>query len=290
VRALVAGGGGQLGRDLVAALGPDLAWAGGRAELDIADAAAIDAVFRRVRPDVVFNAAAYNKVDGAESEVGRALEVNALGPSLLARAARAANALLVHFSTDYVFDGSAARPYREDDCPRPLGAYGASKLAGEHMVASARGQSLVIRTSAVFGRGGNRQKGGSFVERILDQARAGRPLRVVSDQMFSPTYSPDLGAAAVALVQAGARGLVHVSGGGACSWHELAVAALGLAGVEAPVEAVQAADLNLAASRPPYSVLDNGRYQGFGLPAMRPWRDALSASLGRSLTLPPRIE
>ena len=144
---------------------------------------------------------------------------------------------------------------------------------------SARGESLVIRTSAVFGRGGNRQKGGSFVERILDQARAGRPLRVVSDQTFSPTYSPDLAAAAVALVQAGARGLVHVSGGGACSWHELAVAALRRAGLEAPVEAVQAADLNLAAARPRYSVLDNGRYQGLGLPALRPWPDALAASM-----------
>ena len=232
-----------------------------------------------MRPDVVFNAAAYNKVDGAESEPGRALEVNALGPSLLARAAREAGALLVHFSTDYVFDGSGARPYREDDCPRPLGAYGASKLAGEHLVASARGEWLVIRTSAVFGRGGNRQKGGSFVERILDQARAGRPLRVVSDQTFSPTYSRDLAFAAVALVKAGARGLVHVSGGGACSWHEFAVAALRLASLGAEVEAIRAADLNLAAARPAYSVLDNGRYLGFGLPALRPWQGALSESM-----------
>jgi dTDP-4-dehydrorhamnose reductase len=279
VKALVAGGAGQLGRDLMANLGPDLAWAGGRAELDITDAAAIDGLFRRVRPDVVFNAAAYNKVDGAESEPGRALEVNALGPSLLARAAREMGALLVHFSTDYVFDGSSARPYREDDCPRPLGAYGASKLAGEHLVASARGESLVIRTSAVFGRGGNRQKGGSFVERILDQARAGRPLRVVSDQTFSPTYSRDLAIAAVGLVKAGARGLVHVSGGGACSWHEFAVAALRLASIESPVEPIRAADLNLAAARPAYSVLDNGHYLGFGLPPLRPWLDALSESM-----------
>jgi dTDP-4-dehydrorhamnose reductase len=279
MRAIVVGGAGQLGKDLVHLLGSDLAWAGGRAELDIADAAAIDALFRRVKPDVVWNAAAYNKVDGAESEPGRALEVNALGPSLLAQASRAAGALFVHFSTDYVFDGSGTRPYREDDCPRPLGAYGASKLAGEHLVTAARGESLVIRTSAVFGRGGNRQKGGSFVERILDQARAGRPLRVVSDQTFSPTYSPDLAQAALGLVNAGARGLVHASGGGACSWHEFAVAALRLASIDAPVEAVKAADLNLVAARPRYSVLDNGRYQGFGLSALRPWPDALAASM-----------
>jgi len=280
VRALVAGAAGQLGRDLVRALGSEAVWSGGRTELDIADAASIDALMRRVKPDVVFNAAAYNKVDGAESEPGRALEVNALGPGLLARAAREAGALFVHFSTDYVFDGSATRPYREDDCPRPLGAYGASKLAGEHLVASAGGESLVIRTSAVFGRGGNRQKGGSFVERILEQARAGKPLRVVSDQTFSPTYSPDLAAAAIALVNAGARGLVHASGGGACSWHEFAVAALELASLQAPVEAIRAADLNLAAARPSYSVLDKTRYGGFGLPALRPWQAALSASMG----------
>jgi dTDP-4-dehydrorhamnose reductase len=268
-----------LGRDLALALGSELAWAGGRADLDIVDPASIDGLLRRVRPDVVFNAAAYNKVDGAESEAGRALEVNALGPSLLAQAARAAGAVFVHFSTDYVFDGSATRPYREDDCPRPLGAYGASKLAGEHLVASARGEFLIIRTSAVFGRGGNRQKGGSFVERILDQARAGLPLRVVSDQTFSPTYSPDLAAAAIALAKANARGLVHVSGGGACSWHEFAVAALRSASIDVAVEAIRAADLNLAAARPPYSVLDNGRYQGFGLPVLRPWLEALSASM-----------
>jgi dTDP-4-dehydrorhamnose reductase len=279
VKALVAGGAGQLGGDLHGLLGSDLVWSGGRTELDITDAASIDALFRRVRPDVVFNAAAYNKVDGAESEPGRALEVNALGPSLLAQAARAAGALFVHFSTDYVFDGTATRPYREDDCPRPLGAYGASKLAGEHLVASARGESLVIRTSAVFGRGGNRQKGGSFLERIVAQARAGKPLRVVSDQTFSPTYSPDLAAAAIALVKAGARGLVHVAGGGACSWHEFAVAGLRLASIDSPVEAIRAADLNLAAARPPYSVLDDARYRGFGLPGLRPWQDALAESM-----------
>jgi dTDP-4-dehydrorhamnose reductase len=279
VKALVAGGAGQLGRDLTAALGAELAWSGGRAELDVTDAAAIDALLKRVRPDVVFNAAAYNKVDGAESEPGRALEVNALGPSLLARACRESGALLVHFSTDYVFDGAAERPYREADCPRPLGAYGASKLAGEHLAASARGEWLVVRTSAVFGRGGNRQKGGSFVERILEQARAGRPLRVVADQTFSPTYSPDLAAAAIALVRAGARGLVHVSGTGSCSWHELAAAGLRLASLDAPVEAIEANDLNLAAARPRYSVLDNARYRSFGLPALRPWREALEAAL-----------
>ena len=286
MRALVTGAAGQLGRDLVTALGADLAWAGGRAELDITDAGAVDALFkqraarRRVQRDGL------QQGRRRRDRSARALEVNALGPSCLARAARDAGALFVHFSTDYVFDGSATRPYREDDCPRPLGAYGASKLAGENLVASARGESLVIRTSAVFGRGGNRQRAARSSSASSTGARRPAPARRLRPA-FSPTYSPDLAAAALALVKAGARGLVHVSGAGACSWHELAVAALRLAGVEAPVEAIRAADLNLAAARPRYSVLDNGRYQGFGLPALRRLARSASRFAGQSLT-PPR--
>jgi len=279
VKALVAGAQGQLGRDLVALLGGEVAWAGGRAELDVTDGEAVWSTVVRVRPDVIFNGAAYNKVDGAETETGRALEVNALAPSMLARAALEVGALLVHFSTDYVFDGRATAPYREDDCPHPLGAYGISKLAGEKLVLASRAEHLIVRTSAIFGRGGSRQKGGSFVERILEQAKAGRPLRVVSDQTFSPTYSPDLAAAAVALVRAGARGLVHVANQGSCTWHELATKGLALAGIQAPVAEITTAELKLAAKRPAYSVLDTSRYQSLGLPPLRPWADALAASL-----------
>jgi dTDP-4-dehydrorhamnose reductase len=279
VKALVVGAHGQLGRDLVAALGAEVAWAGGRAELDVTDWEAVSSVVGRLRPDVIFNGAAYNKVDGAESETGRALEVNALAPGLLARAAATAGALVVHFSTDYVFDGRSRAPYREDDCPAPLGAYGVSKLAGERLVLVSAGEHLVVRTSSVFGRGGNRQKGGSFMERILEQARAGQPLRVVSDQTFSPTYAPDLAEAAIALVRAGARGLVHVVNAGSCSWHEFATTGLALAGIDATVAAISTAELGLPARRPAYSVLDTGRYQGLGLPALRPWPDALAASL-----------
>lgn len=279
MRALIAGAAGQLGRSLTAELAGEVAWAGGRAELDVTDGEAVLATVGRVRPDVIFNASAYNKVDAAESETARALEVNALAPRLLARAAREVGGLLVHFSTDYVFDGASSRPYREDDCPRPICAYGASKLAGEGLVNASGCEGLIVRTSAVFGRGGSRQKGGSFVERILEQARSGRPLRVVSDQVFSPTYAPDLARAVVALVRAGTRGLFHVTGGGSCSWHELAEAGLALAGVAAPVAAISSRDLGAAAARPAYSVLDNGRYLSLGLPPLRPWREALAESL-----------
>ncbi len=192
MRALVAGSAGQLGRELVARLGGEVAWKGDRAELDVTDGAAVAGLVARVRPDVVFNATAFNRVDAAEAEPLGAFAVNAVGAHWLARAARDAGALLVHVSTDYVFDGTASRPYREEDPPRPLGAYGASKLAGEHLVAAAGGEHLVVRTSGVLGRGGSEQKGGSFVDRIVAQARAGRPLRVVADQVFAPTCASDL--------------------------------------------------------------------------------------------------
>jgi dTDP-4-dehydrorhamnose reductase len=283
VRALVLGSAGQLGRELVALLGPEVAWAGDRAELDVTDPAAVEALVERVRPDVVWNATAWNRVDAAETEPDAAFAVNARGPAHLARAAREASALLVHYSTDYVFDGASSRPYREDDPPRPLSVYGASKLEGERLVAAAGGAHLVVRTSGVLGRGGSEQKGGSFVERIVAQARAGQPLRVVADQVFSPTSAVDLAAASVALVRAGARGLVHVTNTGSCSWHELALAALAAAGLDAPVEPISLAELRLPARRPAYSVLDTARARSLGLPPLRSWKEALPDCLGRAV-------
>ena len=282
MRALVVGSAGQLGRELVSRLADELAWAGDLDQVDVTDRAAVAALVGRVSPDVVFNATAYNKVDQAETEPDRALAVNALGPRWLATAAREAGALLVHYSTDYVFDGAADRPYREDDHPRPLGAYGVSKLTGEQMVAVAGAEHLVIRTSGLLGRGGSEQKGGSFADRILARAQDGQPLRVVADQTFAPTCAPDLAAASLALVRAGGRGIFHVANAGSCSWHGLAVASLALAGIDAPVEAIASTDLALPARRPAYSVLDTARYHRLGLPPLRPWREALADCSGRS--------
>jgi len=275
VRALVVGSAGQLGRELVSRLADELAWAGDLDQVDVTDRAAVAALVGRVSPDVVFNATAYNKVDQAESDVAAAMAVNAFAPRGIALAARETGALLVHFSTDYVFDGSSGRPYREDARPAPLGVYGVSKLTGELLVAASGADHLVIRTSGLIGRGGSAQKGGSFVDRILARARAGEPLRVVADQTFAPTSAVDLSRATLALVGAGARGLFHVANAGACSWHGLAMAALAEAGLDAPVEAIEASELGLPARRPVYSVLETRRYHDLGLPALRPWRDAL---------------
>ncbi len=281
MKVLVTGAGGQLGRALVERLGDRLVAAPRREELDVTDAGAARAVVSRSRPGVVINAAAYNKVDAAESEPQEALAVNAVGVLHLARAAAEVGALFVHVSTDYVFDGQASRPYVEDDPPRPLNVYGVSKRAGEMMVAASGARAILIRTSGVFGPGGSRGKGGSFVDRILERARAGRALRVVADQVFSPTYAPDLADALLTLVERGAEGVVHVANDGACTWHELAAAALELAGVTATVERIASADLGAAARRPPYSVLSTARYRALSGRPLRPWREALAEMLAR---------
>ena len=283
MRALVVGAAGQLGRELVTLLGADVAWAGDRAEIDVTDGGAVASLLARVRPDVVFNATAYNRVDAAETEPGAAFAVNAGAPYLLARASRDVGALLVHYSTDYVFDGTGSRPYREDDTPGPLGVYGASKLAGEHLAAAAGAEHLVIRTSGVLGRGGSEQKGGSFVERIVARARAGERLRVVSDQVFAPTCAADLAQASLALVRARARGLFHVTNAGSCSWHDLACAGLAVTGLAAAVEPISSSELALPARRPPYSVLSCEKYLRLGLPPLRHWREALPDCLGRTV-------
>jgi len=276
---MVAGSAGQLGCALVKRLGSRVVWAGTHADLDVRDSAAVRARIAEVRPGVVINATAYNKVDRAEAEREEAMAVNEGGPRHLAVAAAEAGALLVHVSTNYVFDGALRRPYTEDDAAAPLGAYGASKLAGEAAVASVGGPHLIVRTSAVYGRAANRESTGNFVARILAGARSGIPLRVVNDQEVSTTYARDLAAGIVALVDAGCRGLFHVVNEGSCTWHGLAVEALAQAGLPTRVEALSSDELATPARRPRYSVLSTERYRSQGLPPLPEWRSALADHL-----------
>jgi len=281
LKAIVLGAQGQLGRELVQALGPRLAWAGGRAELDVLESGAVRELFERVHPDVVFNATAWNAVDLAETRFAEALAVNAAAPGQLAQAAGAVGARLVHVSTDYVFDGRAGRPYVESDPPGPLSFYGVSKLAGEHAVRAVGREHLIVRTSAVLGVGGSSAKGGSFVERMLARARQGQPLRVVVDQTFAPTFATDLAAALLALAEGGAEGLVHVANAGQCTWHELTVTALRLAGLGTEVAEIQAGDLGVPARRPAFSVLRSERAASLGLAPLRDWREGLPQLIAR---------
>jgi dTDP-4-dehydrorhamnose reductase len=275
MRLLVTGSRGQLGRALERAatdtghefVGYDLP------ELDITSAAAVRAAVARVRPGAVVNCAAYTAVDAAEADEARALAVNGAAVAGLAAAADEAGALLVQISTDFVFDGASTRPYREEDPPHPLSAYGRTKLAGERAAERAR-RHLIVRTAWLFGDGAN------FVAAIRRQLDAGAAeLRVVADQRGCPTYAVDLAGAVLRLLQAGAAGVVHVVNQGQASWFDFAVEIVRQLGAAAEVVPISTADAGRPAPRPAYSVLDVSRFRGIVGANLPPWQDALARRL-----------
>jgi dTDP-4-dehydrorhamnose reductase len=260
-RTLVIGAQGQLGSVLVQI--PN-AVATTHPKDSIEDEATVLALFDRWQPDLVFNCAAYNAVDAAESEEHEARLSNVQGPLNLARACQARGAKLVHFSTNYVFDGELDKPYLESDEPRPLNAYARSKLDGERAVLGANSEALVIRTAALYGNVGT-----GFPDRILRQAQGGHALRVVGDQRVNPTYAADLAAAAVELAAA-RSGIVHVVGGGCASWADFARAVLEESGIDAAVVDITTGEYPTAARRPL-----NGCLASEEVEPLRPWREAL---------------
>ena len=246
-------------------LGPDTAVS--HADLDITESRDVDLLIERRRPEVVFNCAAYNAVDKAESDPA-AYAVNARGPLNIATACRRAGASFVHYSTNFVFDGTSEERYVEADQPDPQSGYAKSKFEGEVNALGVAGHLLVIRTAALYG--GAR----GFPYRILESARSGRPLRVVSDQRINPTYARDLAVISVRLAEAGAGGIVHAVNEGCCAWDEFARAVLREAGVDAPVESVPTEAYPAAAPRP-----KNGCLASTRIPPLRPWAEALHEAL-----------
>ncbi|MDR7536139.1 MAG: dTDP-4-dehydrorhamnose reductase [Armatimonadota bacterium] len=246
--------------------------------VECTDPASVDAALARSAPDVVVNCAAFVRVDECEDRPDEALRVNALGALYVARAAASLDARCVYISSDYVFDGRRPPPaaYAETDAPAPVNVYGASKLAGEHLVAQTCPDALIVRTASLFGGRGARGKGGNFVTAILTRARAGEPLRVVDDVWMTPTYAPDAAWALVRLLAGGATGIVHVANAGACTWYTFARHALALAGVDAAVEPVPAATYPMRARRPTNSALDTARAAGLLGGPLRTWEDALA--------------
>ena len=266
---LVTGAAGQLGGDLLRRL-PG-ATGRSREQLDITDFHAVSDAIRELGPELVFNCAAYNAVDQAESEVESAFAVNADGAANVARAAAGAEARLVHFSTNYVFDGRREGAYGENDPPSPESAYGRSKRAGEVAVLAALPDALVIRSAGLFGRGGSAIKGGSFPDRILARARSGAPLRIVDDQRLNPTYTGHLAAAAIAVAEERLTGILHLVANGCCSYYELTLEVLRQAGVEADVEPITTAQLKAPASRPA-----NGCLASIRRAALPHWREGVA--------------
>lgn len=269
----VLGAAGQLGRDLCPLL-PGEVVPLTRVQADLTQPQSVRLALESVRPEVVVNCAAYNLVDRAESEPEAAFAVNVWGVRDLASVCRDLGCLLVHFSTDYVFglDGTRRDPYGENDAPGPVSVYGLSKLAGEYLVRSVCPRSLIVRTCGLYGRWGSGGKGGNFVETMLRLATEGKPLRVVGDQVCTPSYTADVAAATVTLIRGQTLGIRHVTNAGSCSWHEFAAAIVQLTGVRADLTAITSSELGRPARRPAYSVLA-------GETPLRPWRDALKAYL-----------
>lgn len=279
MRALITGAGGQLGSDLWALI-PD-ALAPTRQELSVSDRPALERALRSARAEVCFNCASYNAVDRAEAEPELAMEVNGRAPGWLAEACSRAGVRLLHFSTNFVFDGTSGSPYTESDEPSPASAYARSKREGELRVLEAMPAALVVRSAGLFGVRGSAVKGGSFPERILRRAREGLPLRVVADQRLNPTYTADLARAAIRLAEGGMSGLVHVVAAGCCSFHELAVETLRRAAVEAEVEPIGSSELAAPAARPLNGCLASTRVE-----PLRDWREGLAAYLESYLAAP----
>jgi dTDP-4-dehydrorhamnose reductase len=276
MRALITGGGGQLASDLEALLGDD-ARSYTRAQLDIADPAALDRVFGRLRPEVVFNCAAFHNLDACEADPDRAWEVNVRAVRDLARR----GAKLVHLSTNYVFDGRRAEPYGEDDLPAPRSVYALTKLAGEHAALAYGDGALVVRAAGLYGLHGSASKGGNFVQRMLKRANEQGALKMVADQRLQPTFTADLAGALVDAVDRDTEGIVHLTADGDCSWHDFTVAIMQLAGIEVPVEPVQTTIPPGGVDRPLNGVLTRPRADALGLPRLRPWRAALQDYLAR---------
>ncbi|HET6494398.1 MAG TPA: dTDP-4-dehydrorhamnose reductase [Thermoleophilia bacterium] len=276
-RWFVTGAGGQLATAFEPLLDGEV-FLSREAALDIRDAAAVYAAVHAFAPDVILHTAAYTNVDGAEGDPESATTINVLGTRNVIAAVRGTHTQVVYFSSDYVFDGAKGAPYVESDEPHPLSVYGRTKLAGEAEVLGwARG--MVVRTSWLFS-----ETGVNFVKTILaaaaSKAATGEPLRVVDDQVGSPTYAGHLAAAVVEALHLGVgSGIYHMGGGGYCSWQELAREVVQIAGIEVAVEPITTVELGRPALRPPFSALTSER----PIPRLPSWPNGVAAAVDRLL-------
>jgi dTDP-4-dehydrorhamnose reductase len=289
MKVAVIGANGQLGSDLVVAFSEngDSVCGLEHTDMEISDLPSVTRVLENVRPQVIVNTAAMHHVENCEREPEKAFVANALGPKNLALVARELGAVLVHLSTDYVFDGSKRSPYVEEDNPQPLNAYGITKLAGEHFVRATTPKHFVVRTSGLYGKNPCRAKGGlNFIELMLKLARERGEVRVVDSEMVTPTSTAELAQQIVLLSRSDGYGLYHATAEGSCSWYEFAREIFAI--TETPVRLKIAAPDEFPAkvARPKYSVLENRALKSRGLNAFKPWSDALHKYLGNRVKSP----
>ncbi len=275
-RLIVTGAGGMLGADVTRQFSSNFkVTALTRKELDITDKKAVRQVFKHYRPEIVINCAAFTRVDDCESMKETAFSVNAEGPGILASACRDSGALLVHISTDYVFDGSKKSPWKEDEPKAPLNIYGKSKLQGEKRVEARCENYLIIRTSWLFGLNGP-----NFITTMLDLSKKRDELSVVNDQEGSPTSTRDLAWGIKMLVMHDLRGVFHCCNSGSCTWFDLCRFVFEKRGIKGvTLKPVPSESFPRPAARPEYSVLDTSRFKKFTGRKMRPWQQAVSEYL-----------
>jgi dTDP-4-dehydrorhamnose reductase len=284
---VIIGAGGQLGRELITAFAEREVLALDMPEVDITRPDTIEQHLKKMRPDLVLNAAAYVNVDKAESERDAAFKVNAEAVGQLATLCGKYDCRLIHYSTDYVFDGQSDQPYRETDETAPINVYGASKLAGERLLEQSGIDYQILRTCGLYtvfpclGKQGH-----NFTQTVLRIAREQGEIKLVDDEICTPTYAADLAEQTKVLADAEQGGIFHATNDGGCSWCEFATEAFRLAELEVSVTAVSSSYWNSPAKRPPYSVLKNNRLKGLGLDRMRPWQKALAAYMTRKKEQP----
>lgn len=271
MKVMITGGDGQLGKGLSKVFKQDAeVLLLNKESLDITNELAVREVINRFKPHYIMNAAAYTKVDLAENEREQAFSVNALGPYYLAKAASEVGAVLFYISSDYVFDGASSVPYEETDRPNPTSIYGQSKWLGEQLVTMISEKVYIVRTSWLYGGEGNNH----FVSKILNQLKLNQELRVVDDQIGSPTYVEDLALTIKSLIGK-PYGIYHVTNSGSCSWFEFAQKIAELSGYQsANIQPISSSQLKTLANRPMYSVLSHNALHREGI-KMKPWHEAL---------------
>jgi dTDP-4-dehydrorhamnose reductase len=275
MRILITGGGGQLAQELTRALTEHEVVALPHEELDVTNAGHVSSAFEGWSPQVVINTAAFHRVDLCEEEPEKSFAVNAAAPQRLAAHCKQRGTLLVHLSTDYVFDGLKGEPYVESDPVAPLSVYGASKAAGEMAIRATTDLHLIVRTTGLYGLGGRGTKHGNFVETMLRLAEHNKPIEVVADQVLTPSHTEDVAEVVSRLLERAASGTFHVTNSGACSWYEFAVELFKLAKVPVEVSPTTQEGRPMPAQRPAYSVLAHKGLEVLGIGEVRPWQEAL---------------
>jgi len=276
MKVLVIGANGQLGSDLVKVFqaAGDTVVPATHAQLDVCSPDQVSDAITNAKPDVVISTASFHRVEDCETKPELAFQVNGTGAMNLAIACQRSGAVLVNYSTDYVFDGKKNGANEVTDLPAPLSVYGASKVLGEHLVAAYSDRHFIIRTCGLYGVAGSSGKGGNFVETMLKKAMAGDAIRVVNDQVLTPTYTADLAEATRKLILTGKYGLYHVSSEGQCSWYEFTRYIFECAGLNASLSPVSSSAFTSPVKRPANSVLSKAKLQAAGI-SIPSWKDAL---------------